>query len=132
MLDKAPKTIRIKWVRSGIGFSCRQKRIVRSLGLHRLNEVVERPDTPQVRGLVAKVPHLVAIVAEVPSPAWASIPEYNLRPPEVIPVTSAGASAEEAEPVADASSAPGGSETVAAAEGPTEEGSAPPDGEENG
>jgi large subunit ribosomal protein L30 len=131
MSDKASKTIWIKWVRSGIGFSYRQKRIVRSLGLHRLNEVVERPDTPQVRGLVAKIPHLVSIVAEVPSPAWASIPEYNLRPPEVIPATSAGSPAQETEPVADASSAPAGSEDVTAAEGPTEEGSAPPERGEN-
>lgn len=57
-------TIRIKYVRSSIGRPERQKRIVRSLGLKRLNQVVERQDTPAVRGVVAKIPHLVQIVQE--------------------------------------------------------------------
>ncbi len=55
-------TLRIKYVRSSIGRSEHQKRIVRSLGLRRLNQVVERDDTPAVRGVVAKIPHLVQIV----------------------------------------------------------------------
>ena len=70
MSDKAQKTIRIKWVRSGIGFTHHQKPIVRSLGLNKLNQVVERPDTPQIRGIVAAVPHLLEIVAAAPAPAW--------------------------------------------------------------
>ena len=85
--EKAQRTIRIKWVRSGIGFSYRQKEMVRSLGLRRLHQVVERPDTPQIRGLVAQIPHLVTIVDEPSRPtAWASLPEYTIRPPEVAPV----------------------------------------------
>lgn len=84
--DKAPRTIRIKWVRSGIGFSYRQKELIRSLGLRRLNQVAERPDTPQIRGLVAKIPHLVEIVSEPSEPAQLSVPEYTLRPPEAAPV----------------------------------------------
>jgi large subunit ribosomal protein L30 len=84
--DKAQRTIHIKWVRSGIGFTRRQKGIVRSLGLRRLNEIVERIDSPQVRGLVARVPHLVEIVKGPPRPpAWASVPEYTLLPVEVAP-----------------------------------------------
>jgi large subunit ribosomal protein L30 len=59
----AKKTIRIQYFRSSIGRSEHQKRMVRSLGLRRLNQVVEREDTPSVRGLVAKVPHLLQIVA---------------------------------------------------------------------
>ena len=55
-------TLRIKYIRSSIGRSERQKKIVRSLGLRRLNQVVERQDTPAVRGVVAKIPHLVQIV----------------------------------------------------------------------
>ncbi len=55
-------TLRIKYVRSSIGRSKHQKRIVRSLGLRRLNQVVERDDTPAVRGVVAKIPHLIQIV----------------------------------------------------------------------
>jgi large subunit ribosomal protein L30 len=83
--DRAPRTIRIKWVRSGIGFSCRQKAVVRSLGLRCLNQVVERPDTPQIRGLVAKVSHLVTVVGESPVLAWASVPEYTIRAVGVAP-----------------------------------------------
>ncbi len=56
------RTLRIKYVRSSIGRSEHQKRIVRSLGLRKLNQVVEREDTPSVRGVVAKIPHLVQIV----------------------------------------------------------------------
>ncbi len=89
MADKATKTIRIKWVRSGIGFPYTQKGIVRSLGLRKLNQVVERPDTPQIRGIVAKVPHLLAIVEPPAVPAWATIPEFTVRPPEVAPEAEA-------------------------------------------
>ena len=55
-------TLLIKYVRSSIGRSEHQKRIVRSLGLRQLNQVVEREDTPAVRGVVAKIPHLIQIV----------------------------------------------------------------------
>jgi large subunit ribosomal protein L30 len=82
---KDTKTIRVRWVRSGIGFSRRQKDRVRSLGLHRLNQVVELPDNPSVRGLVASIPHLVQIVDRTPEPVWASIPEYTIRGSEAAP-----------------------------------------------
>lgn len=85
MSDKAQRTIRIKWVRSGIGFTYHQKRIVRSLGLKKLNQEVERPDTPQIRGLVAKVPHLVAIVEAASKAAWTAVPEYTIYAPEAVP-----------------------------------------------
>jgi large subunit ribosomal protein L30 len=71
-------TIRVKWVRSGIGFTRHQKEMIRNLGLRRLHEVSERVDTPGVRGLVAKVSRFVEIVDEKPAPAWASIPEYKI------------------------------------------------------
>ena len=58
----AKKTIKIQYFRSSIGRTAHQKRIVRSLGLRRLNQVVEREDSPAVRGVVAKVPHLLKIV----------------------------------------------------------------------
>ena len=54
--------IRIQLVRSPIGFPKTQKVVVRSLGLKKLNQIVERPDTPAFRGMVAKVPHLLAVV----------------------------------------------------------------------
>jgi large subunit ribosomal protein L30 len=56
--------IKIKLVRSTICAPEKHKRIVRSLGLRKLNRVVERPDTPVFRGMVAKVPHLLQIVEE--------------------------------------------------------------------
>jgi large subunit ribosomal protein L30 len=45
-----------------IGCTDRQRASVRGLGLRRLHQVVERPDTPAVRGMVNAVPHLVEIV----------------------------------------------------------------------
>ena len=54
--------IKIKLVKSPICTPEKHKVIVRSLGLRRMNQVVERPDTPAFRGMVAKVPHLLAIV----------------------------------------------------------------------
>lgn len=56
------KKIKIKLVRSPISTPEPHKAIVRSLGLTKLNRVVERPDTPAFRGMVKKVPHLLAIV----------------------------------------------------------------------
>jgi large subunit ribosomal protein L30 len=85
MSDKAQRKIHIQWVRSGIGFSYRAKDAIRSLGLRRLRQVVERPDTPQVRGLVAKIPHLVEIVKEVSVSIWGSTPEYTISAPEAKP-----------------------------------------------
>ena len=56
------KKIKIKLVASPIGTPEPHKAIVRSLGLRKMNRVVERPDTPAFRGMVKKVPHLLAIV----------------------------------------------------------------------
>lgn len=51
--------LRITWVKSGIGYAGDQKRTVAALGLRRLHQVVEHEDSPSVRGMVAKVRHLV-------------------------------------------------------------------------
>ena len=51
--------IRVKWVRSAIGFSLRQKRTIKALGFKKLQSVVEHEDTPQIRGMIEKVRHLV-------------------------------------------------------------------------
>jgi large subunit ribosomal protein L30 len=59
--DVAAK-IKIQYYRSTIAFPSKQKEIVRSLGLTKLNQVVERPDTASMRGAVAKVPHLLRII----------------------------------------------------------------------
>ena len=55
-------TIRIQYYRSFIDSPKTHKAIVRGLGLRKLNQVVERPDTDAMRGAVAKVPHLLRIV----------------------------------------------------------------------
>ncbi|HMW00804.1 MAG TPA: 50S ribosomal protein L30 [Acidobacteriota bacterium] len=54
--------IKIQWYRSFISAPKTHKTIVRSLGFTKLQQIVERPDTPSTRGAVAKVPHLLRIV----------------------------------------------------------------------
>jgi len=55
-------TIRIQYYRSFIAAPRTHKEVVRSLGITKLNQIVERPDTPSMRGAVAKVPHLLRLV----------------------------------------------------------------------
>ena len=55
------KTIRVRQIRSGIGFAEDQKRTLRAMGLEKLGRVREFPDNPQVRGMIAKVSHLVVV-----------------------------------------------------------------------
>ena len=57
-------TIKIKLIKSVICTPEKHKIIVRSLGLRKMNQVVERPDDVSFRGMVKKVPHLLAIVGE--------------------------------------------------------------------
>ena len=55
--------IRITLRRSRIGRSPRQREVLRGLGLRRINASVLRPDDPAIRGMVAKVSHLVEVEA---------------------------------------------------------------------
>jgi len=55
------KTLRIKWVRSFIGCTRDMRQTVRGLGFRRMNQVLEREDTPAIRGMIARVHHLVEI-----------------------------------------------------------------------
>ncbi|HXF42997.1 MAG TPA: 50S ribosomal protein L30 [Pyrinomonadaceae bacterium] len=57
-------TITIEYYRSAIGYPKKQKEIVRQLGITKLNQRVVRPDNPAMRGIVAKVPHLLRIVEQ--------------------------------------------------------------------
>ena len=57
-----PKKIRIQYYRSAIATPIRHKRVVKGLGFTRLNQIVEREDTPSIRGMVNTIPHLVRIV----------------------------------------------------------------------
>ena len=54
--------IRLQYYRSAIGFPKTQKEIVRSVGFTKLNQILERTDTPSMRGVVQKVPHLIRII----------------------------------------------------------------------
>ena len=55
-------TVKLKWVRSFIGCTRDMRATVRGLGFRRMQQVVEREDTPSVRGMVDKVRHLVVVV----------------------------------------------------------------------
>ena len=56
--------IRIQYYRSAIGFNAQQKLVVKGLGLKKLNSIREAEDTPAIRGMVAKVPHLLRILEQ--------------------------------------------------------------------
>jgi large subunit ribosomal protein L30 len=60
--NTAGGTINIQYYRSSIGYSKKQKDIVKALGITKMNQTVTRPDTPAMRGIVNKVPHLLRIV----------------------------------------------------------------------
>ena len=56
-----PNKLRITYVRSAIGYNVRQKRTIRSLGLHRLGDQVEHEDNEAIRGMIRRVRHLVQV-----------------------------------------------------------------------
>jgi large subunit ribosomal protein L30 len=56
--------IHLKWVRSAICTPVKQKLVIKGLGFTRLNQVIERPNTAAIRGMVAKVPHLVEYIKQ--------------------------------------------------------------------
>lgn len=58
---KKKKLLRITLTKSPIGYSYMQRRTVRALGLRRMHQTVEQEDTPVIRGMVAKVKHLVTV-----------------------------------------------------------------------
>jgi large subunit ribosomal protein L30 len=53
--------VKVRWVRSAIGFNRKQRATLAGLGLKRLNQTVELEDTPAVRGMIDKVTHLVVV-----------------------------------------------------------------------
>jgi large subunit ribosomal protein L30 len=59
---KSVGKIQLKWVRSAICAPIKQKLVIKGLGFTRLNQVIERPNNAAIRGMVAKVPHLVEYV----------------------------------------------------------------------
>jgi large subunit ribosomal protein L30 len=57
----ASKRLRITYVKSAIGYRREQRETLRSLGLRKLHQRVEHPDTPTIRGMIAKVQHFVRV-----------------------------------------------------------------------
>ena len=60
--DAAKGTIKVKWVVSFIACTDDMRQTIRGLGLRRLHQIVERQDTPETRGMIHKVRHLVKVV----------------------------------------------------------------------
>ena len=56
------KTIRIQQVRSGIGCPREMRETLKALGLGKMHRISERVDTKEVRGMIAKIPHLVQVI----------------------------------------------------------------------
>lgn len=56
------KTIRIRQVRSGIGCPVEMRETLKALGLGKMHRISERVDSKEVRGMIAKIPHLVEVV----------------------------------------------------------------------
>jgi large subunit ribosomal protein L30 len=61
MAKKQSNILRVKLVKSGIGYSVRTKRTLKALGFHNLNQVVEHEDNDALRGMLTKVSHLIEI-----------------------------------------------------------------------
>jgi large subunit ribosomal protein L30 len=58
---KKSGTLKIRWVRSFIGCPRSMRQAIRGLGFRRMQQLIERPDTPETRGMIRKVHHLVEI-----------------------------------------------------------------------
>ena len=56
------KTIKVKQVRSGIGCPREMRETLKALGLGKMHRVAERVDSPELRGMIKKIPHLVEVV----------------------------------------------------------------------
>ena len=60
--NEQTKKLRVKQIRSGIGCPRNMRETLKSLGLGKMHRIAERPDTKEVRGMIAKIPHLVEVV----------------------------------------------------------------------
>ena len=61
---KSGGTVEVRQIRSGIGFNKKQKATLRAMGLGKIGRTRSLPDNPQVRGMIAKIPHLVVVVGQ--------------------------------------------------------------------
>ena len=60
-MSERQATLRATLVKSAIGIKPKQRGTLRALGLRKIDQTVELPDRPEIRGMVAKVPHLVRV-----------------------------------------------------------------------
>ena len=58
---KQTERLRLTWVKSSIGYSKRQKATMRALGFHKMGDVIEHDGTPAIKGMIAKVSHLIRL-----------------------------------------------------------------------
>lgn len=63
MSARTKQKLRVTQVRSAIGYNRRQRVILRGLGIRRMHHTVELEDTPSVRGMIRKIPHLLKVEA---------------------------------------------------------------------
>ena len=59
--ENTGKTLRVTLVKSPIGYTKDQKKTARALGLRRMNQTVEHKDSPAIRGMLAKIVHLLRV-----------------------------------------------------------------------
>ncbi len=62
--NTSEKRIRITYTKSAIGYNKEQKRTIAALGLRKLGQTVEQPDSSAIRGMIARVAHLVTVTEE--------------------------------------------------------------------
>jgi large subunit ribosomal protein L30 len=62
--DGQARRLSVRWVKSAAGYNVRQKRTIKALGLSRLGQVVTHEDSPQVRGMIDAVRHLVEVTEQ--------------------------------------------------------------------
>ncbi len=60
-MTSSQKKLQVKLVKSPIGYTKKQRSVVQALGLRKIGQTVERPDTPVIRGMVNKISHLLEI-----------------------------------------------------------------------
>jgi len=63
-MGKSSNTLRVKLIKSAIGRSPKQRKVLKGLNLNRLNKMVNLKDTREIRGMIEKVSHLVEIIGE--------------------------------------------------------------------
>jgi large subunit ribosomal protein L30 len=63
-MSDAAARIRVKQVKSEIGYNRRQRATLKGLGIRRLHQIVELEDSPAIRGMIAKVNHLVTVLED--------------------------------------------------------------------